>query len=78
MNRLAVTATKDARVEQFGERNLTVFNHGKEPISAEVILLSSKDASAKDLVSRRELTSKGGVFTVPLAPGDVALLDFTR
>mgnify|MGYP001197263255 CR=1 FL=1 len=78
VNRLAATATKDARVEQFGERHFTVFNHGKEPISAEVRLLSGKDASAKDLVSGRELKSEGGVFAVPLAPGDVALLDLKR
>ena len=77
VNRLVATSTPGVRVEQFGDRYVTVFNHGEAGTAAELRLLPGGSVKCADLVSRRTVAFAKGVARIGLQPGDVALLDVT-
>jgi hypothetical protein len=62
-------------VERFGERLLTVFNHGSNPAKAVVMLDGLKAASARELVGARTLAVRNGRIELEIAPEDVAVLE---
>ena len=74
VNRLATCSGADVVIEQFGDRYLTLFNHGKEASTAE-LAFKAPVASARDLVSGAGVQVEGGGASVSLGPGDVALLE---
>ena len=76
VNRILSTKTAGIRVEQFGERYITVFNHGSAAATAELELLPGiVAANCEDLVARRTHEFADGVAKIALGPGDVALLE---
>jgi hypothetical protein len=64
-------------VERFGDRLLTVFNHGTgaEPTHAVVSLDGLNATTVRELVSGRVLTVQSGRIELTLGPEDVALLE---
>jgi len=77
VNRLASTRTPGIRVEQFGDRMITVFNHGAGLAQPEIRLLrDDNDIRVSEALSRRELEVRDGLITFPLGSGEVALLEF--
>ena len=74
VNRLASAAGAGLVCEQFGERYLTLYNHGSEPVTAEVTFMVSV-ASVTDLVSGAALPVVGGKSSLEFGPGEVAVLE---
>ena len=72
VNRLATATGEGLVCEQFGERLLTLFNHGKATATAEVAFKAPVIA-AKDLVSGADVPVADGCAQVEIGPGEVAV-----
>lgn len=72
VNRLATATGAGLVCEQFGERLLTLFNHGKAPATAAVAFKAPVTA-AKDLVSGADVPVADGCAQVEIGPGEVAV-----
>jgi hypothetical protein len=74
VNRLAACEGKGVVMEQFGDRYLTLYNHGRETAD---VKLSFKIpvASVRELVKGAVLASTGGKAEFKLASDDVMLLE---
>ena len=77
VNRLASTLTPGIRVEQFGDKIVTVFNHGAGMAQSAIrVLLVDDDVRVYEALSRREFQGRNGLVTLPLESGEVAMLVF--
>jgi len=75
VNRLAACSGKGVVIEQFGDRYLTLYNHGKERQAAELSFVADGVASVRDLVSGRTVPVAGRSASVELDAEDVAVLE---
>ena len=76
VNRLLATTTPGVRLEQFGGRYVTAFNHGETVATAEIRLLAGGSPGCTDLVAGRKVEFAGSSAKVELGPGEVAVLCF--
>jgi hypothetical protein len=73
---LATTEARDAYLERFGDRYLTVFNDGKEPQDIAIAASFAAGRAPRDLLGHECASRAGGIVVLHLAPEDVAVLDF--
>lgn len=75
VNRLASTLTPGIRVEQFGDKIVTVFNHGTGVAQPTIrIMRDGDDVRVAEALSGRELDVRNGLVEFPLESGEVAML----
>lgn len=74
VNRLAECDGAGVVMEQFGDRYLTVYNHGKESAAAKIVF-KKRVKAVNDLVAGVDVAVSGGRAVVTLGAGDVMLLE---
>ena len=78
VNRLASCSGRGVVMEQFGDRYLTLFNHGKLASTAQLRLFGGGSPTCTDILSGQTVSFSEGVASVVVRGGDVALLDVKR
>ena len=67
--------TPGIRVEQFGDKIVTVFNHGTGMAQSTIrITRDGDDVRVAEALSGRGLDVRNGLVTFPLESGEVAML----